>query len=162
MHPANSSPKISILQYPPLASPPPSVTEHNTASNEAQGNTLQTACPIFLVTPHLEMHLPPSSPTLSASKSHQQKTLAISTADSGIAGISAMGISFACFNRRETKIFASDFRSQGNRASWGLKLRDSAGKQKKSRSASGGCLQGGASFKGEKAHFAAWKNGPEN
>ena len=31
-----------------------------------------------------------------------------------------------------------------------------------SRGASGGCLHGGASLKGEKAHFAAWKKGPEN
>ena len=31
-----------------------------------------------------------------------------------------------------------------------------------SRGASGGSLRGGASFKVEKAHFAAWKKGPEN
>ena len=31
-----------------------------------------------------------------------------------------------------------------------------------SSGASGGCLHGGASFKVEKAHFAAQKKGPEN
>ena len=32
----------------------------------------------------------------------------------------------------------------------------------KSSGASGGCLHGGASFKVERAHFAARKQGPEN
>ena len=31
-----------------------------------------------------------------------------------------------------------------------------------SRGVSGGSLHGGASFKVEKGHFAAWKKGPEN
>ena len=30
------------------------------------------------------------------------------------------------------------------------------------RGASGGCLHGGASLKGDKAHFDTWKKGPEN
>ena len=31
-----------------------------------------------------------------------------------------------------------------------------------SKGAWGGCIHGGASLKGEKAHFAAWKKGPES
>ena len=48
-------------------------------------------------------------------------SLAIFTADKGIAGNSAARIIFSRFHRRKKSRFASDFLRRGNRASWGLK-----------------------------------------
>ena len=66
---------------------------------------------------------------------HQnRRSLAIFTADEGIARNSAARIIFTRFHRRKESRFASDFLRRGNRASWGLeKSRDFSGSGKNRR-----------------------------
>ena len=64
-----------------------------------------------------------------------RRSLAIFTADEGIAENSAVRIIFARFHRRKNRArFASDFLRRGNRTSWGLKKsRDFSGSGKNRR-----------------------------
>ena len=69
----------------------------------------------------------PSEPTTQnrsspeCTKIAHRRSLAIFSADEGIAGNPAARVIFTRFHRRKNSRFASDFLRRGNRACWGLK-----------------------------------------